>query len=186
MKKLLIFLVMMGFAPCAMAQHFPGSPFGGAARHLYDDLYLSGHGLFDDFVTFPDDDVAPSVAGGTFFLTGGVGADFAINDFTNTVTGKPFIVIINETVTDIDFAGAALSGHGELLLDNPPVNTMLLCIDDGTTINCFVSQPTILTLQTFVFPLSAAPAQTEEGSAVFDTVLHVLTIGTGAGRISIP
>jgi hypothetical protein len=104
----------------------------------------------------------------------------AINDFTGTTVGMPFHVVIDDVYTDIDFSGAALRGHGEALLDDPPIGTMLTCIDDGTLIDCDVSQWTAMSLSTWIHPTGATPAQTVDGQDIYDTTNDWLTIGDGA------
>jgi hypothetical protein len=149
---------------------------------LGSDLDMGAYGAYGAFTTLTVNSATPSVLVGVNFLTANTLAT-TITDFTGTTTGMPFRVIINDSLTTIKFTEAGLRGHGEADLATPPVGTILSCIDNGTTIDCDVSQWTSMSLATWFHPMGTTPAQTAEGSDYFDTVKHVNTIGNGATRV---
>jgi len=138
--------------------------------------------VYGAFTNLTAASATPSVAVGTNFLTANATADVAITDFTGTTTGMPFRVVIADDYTDIAFFGAALAGHGEVLLDDPAIGTMLTCVDDGTRIDCDVSEWTSLSLSTFISPQGTTPAQTANGSRYWDNDTFEDTVGNGTTR----
>lgn len=58
--------------------------------------------------------------------------------------------------------------------------TLVYC--DGTNVVSAIDDLTALSLSTLVLPGATSPAQTAEGSVVWDTNDDLLTVGTGAGR----
>lgn len=58
--------------------------------------------------------------------------------------------------------------------------TLVYC--DGTNVVSAIDDLTALSLSTLVLPAATSPAQTDEGSVVWDTNDDLLTVGTGAGR----
>ena len=144
------------------------------------DLDENGFGVKGTPTTLTVNSVGPSVATGTNFLTANTLAT-TITSFPGAVLGRKFWVTINDTLTSVDFAQANLAGHGEALLVTPPVGTILECqLSTGTRVDCDVSQWTAMSLNTWIHPTGATPAETVDGQDIYDTTNDWLTIGDGA------